>query len=825
MTDPHPPSAGIQYDPLPLTHQEIQEDRLYNEPPSPRGSSPAYHTPRGGSPASVPQMDLAEGLPAGAGQPRFLGRALYDDPGAPRVRDSYAPSQHTSTPSIMSDHNSSVYALNPDPMQPASLGSGFYAGGYRDDPRDSYYQGSQQDLPMSPVGASSRYLEEKRAAYASPKTKSKRKVLILVVLTGLILIIAAVAIPLYFAVFKPKHDAATGSGGAPKSSSGSKPPAAAAVVTGGDGSQVTLDDGTTMTYSNSFGGYWYWDETDPFNNGARAQSWTPALNETFNYGIDKIRGVNLGGWLTVEPFIAPALFEKYLNNTPPPVDEWTLSEAMSSDSAGGGLSQLETHYKTFITEQDFAQIAGAGLNYVRIPLPYWAIEVRNNEPFLPKTAWTYFLKAIKWARKYGIRINLDFHALPGSQNGWNHSGRLGSVNVLNGPMGLANAQRSIDYIRIIAEFISQPQYRNVVTMFGITNEPQGPTVGQSALQSYYLQAYNVVRKASGTGQGQGPFISYHEAFLGLPKWAGFLPNADRIAMDLHPYICFGGQSSAPMSTYKDTPCQAWGQELNASMGAFGLTAAGEWSNAVTDCGLYVNGVNLGQRYDGTYTADGGSHPSVGSCDPWNNWQSYSAGMKNDIKNFALSSMDALGNWFFWTWKIGNSSVTGSVESPAWSYQLGLENGWMPKDPRDSIGACQNANPWKPPLQAWQTGGSGAGNLDPGLTSSFPWPPATISGGGPAGNLPQYTPTGAVPTLPGPSLTITGTESVSTTASVGSGWQNPGDTDGLMVNKAGCSYLDPWIGPTAQPPSPLCGGGAKRDMEARIPAPQMTPPPS
>lgn len=93
----------------------------------------------------------------------------------------------------------------------------------------------------------------------------------------------------------------------------------------------------------------------------------------------------------------------------------------------------------------------------------------------------YFLKAIQWARKYGIRINLDFHALPGSQNGWNHSGRLGTVNVLSGPMGLANAQRALDYIRILAEFVAQPQYRDVITYFGIMNEPQGPTVGQDAL--------------------------------------------------------------------------------------------------------------------------------------------------------------------------------------------------------------------------------------------------------------------------------------------------------------------------------------------------------
>lgn len=101
----------------------------------------------------------------------------------------------------------------------------------------------------------------------------------------------------------------------------------------------------------------------------------------------------------------------------------------------------------------------------------------------PQVLRSYFLKAIEWARKYGLRINLDLHALPGSQNGWNHSGRYGTINVLNGPMGYANAQRSLDYIRILAEFISQPQYRDVVTMFGIVNEPAGNIMGHDVLAS------------------------------------------------------------------------------------------------------------------------------------------------------------------------------------------------------------------------------------------------------------------------------------------------------------------------------------------------------
>lgn len=82
----------------------------------------------------------------------------------------------------------------------------------------------------------------------------------------------------------------------------------------------------------------------------------------------------------------------------------------------------------------------------------------------------YILKLLGWARKYGIRVNLDLHTIPGSQNGYNHSGKLGMINFLYGVMGIANAQRTLGYIRIITEFISQPEYAPVVPMFGIVNE-------------------------------------------------------------------------------------------------------------------------------------------------------------------------------------------------------------------------------------------------------------------------------------------------------------------------------------------------------------------
>ena len=54
---------------------------------------------------------------------------------------------------------------------------------------------------------------------------------------------------------------------------------------------------------------------------------------------------------------------------------------------------------------------------------------------------------------------------------------------MNGIMGIANAQRTLDYIRIITEFISQPEYLNLVPTFGIVNEPLISTIGRTELTS------------------------------------------------------------------------------------------------------------------------------------------------------------------------------------------------------------------------------------------------------------------------------------------------------------------------------------------------------
>jgi glucan 1,3-beta-glucosidase len=58
--------------------------------------------------------------------------------------------------------------------------------------------------------------------------------------------------------------------------------------------------------------------------------------------------VNLGGWFVLEPFITPALFEKYSTAPVPPVDEYALTQLMRAD---GSLGDLEKHYQTWIVSR------------------------------------------------------------------------------------------------------------------------------------------------------------------------------------------------------------------------------------------------------------------------------------------------------------------------------------------------------------------------------------------------------------------------------------------------------------------------------------------
>ena len=276
------------------------------------------------------------------------------------------------------------------------------------------------------------------------------------------------------------------------------------------------------------------------------------------------------------------------------------------------------------------------------------------------------------------------------------------------------------------------------------------------------------------------------------------------AVDTHPYFAFngnpnrepvnvtadGGDGTTLGGKWPQAACQSWRANMENSRRDFGVTVAGEFSNAINDCGLFVNGISDNTRYGP-------------GCNYWMDYENWSDETKQGLLEFALASFDALGDFFFWTWKIGESTATNTVQAPLWSYKLGLENGWMPKDPREAVGKCASlgvdGEPFNGQYQPWQTGGAGAGNIEPAATQDLVWPPASFTDV-PAGEmalLPQYTPTGTVVTLPPPTFTASGT------ASVGNGWFNTQDNAPAVTAIAGCAYPDAWNAEDAQIPLAGC----------------------
>lgn len=125
-------------------------------------------------------------------------------------------------------------------------------------------------------------------------------------------------------------------------------------------------------------------------------------SQTWPYGSDKVRGVNLGGWLVVEPWITPSIFDAVGDAA---VDEWTLCATLGQDQCRTVLSH---HWNTFITQHDFHQIAAAGMNHVRIPVGYWALENVAGDPYV-NGQLAHLDRAVTWARAAGLKVVVDLH--------------------------------------------------------------------------------------------------------------------------------------------------------------------------------------------------------------------------------------------------------------------------------------------------------------------------------------------------------------------------------------------------------------------------------
>ncbi len=62
--------------------------------------------------------------------------------------------------------------------------------------------------------------------------------------------------------------------------------------------------------------------------------------------------------------------------------QWMSTTVSATRQANYCQERLETHWKTWYTEDDFKSIKDAGLNAVRESIGYWAYELLDNDPYV-----------------------------------------------------------------------------------------------------------------------------------------------------------------------------------------------------------------------------------------------------------------------------------------------------------------------------------------------------------------------------------------------------------------------------------------------------------
>jgi hypothetical protein len=87
------------------------------------------------------------------------------------------------------------------------------------------------------------------------------------------------------------------------------------------------------------------------------------------------------------------------------------------------LELRATFLDHYITEADVERVAALGLNLIRLPVWYQALETdQEGENGFAADGWERLDRFMGWARKHGVYVIVDLHGAPGGQNPWWHQG-------------------------------------------------------------------------------------------------------------------------------------------------------------------------------------------------------------------------------------------------------------------------------------------------------------------------------------------------------------------------------------------------------------------
>ncbi len=261
----------------------------------------------------------------------------------------------------------------------------------------------------------------------------------------------------------------------------------------------------------------------------------------------QIRGVNLGGWMVLEPWITPSLFYQFLgkDENTTAVDIHSFCKVLGPEE---GNKQLKRHWDAWVTQDIINELAQSGaVNSLRLPVGDWMYKPYGPYVGCTDGALDYVDSLLDWAWSAGLSVLLDIHGMKGSQNGFDNSGQsegfawtsklntvpAGDVTFEHWPIRSAgwigtfhpetatytdinrgNIQHGLDVIQAIVD-----RYHSHPAVLGLEplNEPWQYTPIEE-LKRFYWDGYLIVKQSA-------PYWKYimHDSFRLDPNvWGGFM---------------------------------------------------------------------------------------------------------------------------------------------------------------------------------------------------------------------------------------------------------------------------------------------------------------
>lgn len=358
----------------------------------------------------------------------------------------------------------------------------------------------------------------------------------------------------------------------------------------------------------------------------------------------KIRGVNLGGWLVLEKWITPSLFEGLAAK-----DETSFCVELGEQAE----KRLKAHWDSFITREDFAWLAQVGINAVRIPVGHWLFGAdypyhrsygKTSFPFV--TGGLNVLdQAMAWAKQFNLHVLIDLHAAPGCQNGFDNGG---IKDACEWHTDKDYIEHSLNVLELLAErYAHHPALRGIEVL----NEPRWD-IPTDLLKEYTVQAYHRIRKHC---PADAVAVVFHDGFRDFHEYQGFLtePEYSNVIFDIHRYQCFVEEDlNTDIYGHIQKATQAWKHEADAMINELALPVyCGEWS-----LGLDLRMIALWEQ--------GPFNHNQHSMDAFQMALTYRGYAAAELLTF-----EKYQGWFFWTYK--------TETTPAWSYRESLKRGWVP----------------------------------------------------------------------------------------------------------------------------------------------------